>query len=125
MSLSFQCLGMPEIQKNSQNTQYEHLLDRSAYWKCVIMLWHQHKKRLRETLTNSQQYYVSTFTYCDLSAILNGGFSHSAKFYKNLNSQEDLMKLLTIKNANVDLYEAVKKENKEGFSLTTSQVSLK
>lgn len=70
MSLSFQCLGMPEIQKNSQYTQSEHLLDRSAYCKCV-MLWHRHKKRLKETLTNPQQYYVSTSTNCDLSLHFN------------------------------------------------------
>lgn len=62
-----------------------------------------------------------------LSAVLNGGFYHSAKFYENLNSQEDLMKLLTLKkNSNVELYEAIKGENKEkGFSITTSRVSLK
>lgn len=128
MSLSFQCLGMPKIQKNSQNTQYEHLLDRSAYWKCVIMTSTQKEaKRNPDKLTAILRIYFYHLWPGSalLSAILNGGFSHSAKFYKNLNSQEELMKLLTLKNANVDLYEAIKGENKEGFSLTTSRVSLK
>lgn len=61
-----------------------------------------------------------------LSAILNGGFSQSAKFYENLNSQEDLMKLLTLKKIPMQICIKIKGENKEkGFSLTTSQESLK
>lgn len=94
--------GHARNSENSQYTQYEHLLGRSVYWKRIIMLPTSTQKEAKRNPDKSTAilhiyFYQLWPGSALLSAILNGGFSHSAKFYENLNFQEDLMKLLTLK----------------------------